>query len=292
MSNLTIPVIAGPLPAGYCATSAQGYLADIAALMSITIPGGSMFYIGSSAPPPDLGYAIWVRTNPDGSMEGIYIFSGAWRRPHPVPPSSQSVWIWKGIEGDVWKFDGGDGTDPRPFLPDGVTPNPTYIAPTDTTGAMWMVDHDFDFRMPVGPGTNTVQYPVTAIDGTVTTPAATIINPGDVGGEEQHYIQADETGGADHVHVLASESAPGIASCYFRYDLGLTVDPFDGTLFDQVKGTNNPYNNSGNTNSYIVSNPATKTPGSAQALSAHQNMPPYRGAFFIKRTARKDYTAA
>ena len=215
MSDLILPVNAGPLPPGYCASSAQSYLTDITALMSVTFAGGTMFYMGPTAPSPDLNYSLWARTNADGSLEGIYGFSGVWRREHPIPPNSKSDRLWKGTEGDLWKEEGGDGSDPNPFMADGITPNPGYVPPTDFTGAMWMVDHDLDFRIPVGCGTNPTQYPITNSDGTVTTPPATIINPGDNGGEEKHYVQAAETGGADHVHVLASEKADGSSRLLF-----------------------------------------------------------------------------
>jgi microcystin-dependent protein len=140
-------------------------------------------------------------------------------------------------ESDVWSYDGGDGD------------NPTTDPPTDKSGAMWEVDHDFDFHFPLGAGTSAAPY-------------NTLINVGDVGGEEKHGLTSDEN---------------GIHSHFLRADQGQV---FTGKL--SVTGKDIPAGN------YISNEFSTATQISGLGVG-HNNMPPYIGVYFIKRTMRKYY---
>jgi len=205
------------------------------------------FSMGNS-PPPTTDPPVWLRTTKDatsvnpldfGDMIRFYVWNptvSLWLSPHPVPASQSEVRIWKGTELALWAYDGGDGT------------NPAFTAPTDYTGAMWEVDADFAFRMPIGAGTNSVTYDSNP---------ATVIAPGATGGEERHVLTVDELGAHNHSY-----------STYVANPAG----PVDSI----AAGTAQKYD-------YQVT-------GDAGAGESHENLPPFRGVYFIKRTARKYYT--
>src|SRR5512139_1932713 len=222
---------------GYCWAGPQTFATDLIALLTGTIPGTfSSFNFGSTTPAPEDQDKPWIKTDVSGNLEGVYTYNGVWVRPHPVPYASNYVAMWKGSEADLWAFDGGDGTDP--------STNP----PTDTSGAMWVRDTDFDFRIPLGVGTSDTDY-----GGGATTVAV-----GGEGGEEKHVLTAAEM--PAHSHGLAGA----------------------GLVTNQVGG----YNVQG---SGVAVN--VVFPVSQGSDDAHENMPPYRAVYFIKRSARKYYTA-
>lgn len=219
---------------------------DLSASLVIT----PEFLIGASTPvatfPP-----VWLQTtlNPTtadpnnyGAAIRWYVYNGAvgeWLSQHPVEAMSAERRIFTALtEAEVWSYEGGDGTNPAIFIP------------SDTTGAMWEVDHQFDFRMPVGAGTSLTTY-----NGN----PATVISPSSVGGEEQHTLTVGELATHDH-GVIAPNNA-------LMTNVAGAVG-FVGTI----------------PNAAVVT---TFTPSGSD--QAHQNMPPFRGVYFIKRTARRFY---
>lgn len=129
--------------------------------------------------------------------------------------------------------------------------NPTVTPPTDATGAMWEKDAVFDFRMPLGAGTS---------------PAGTIVLSGGTGGEETHLLTVAEIPAHQHSEFCADSSADAIGGAGANrrtFGLASTTDGID-------------------------SNISTSSVGGG---TAHNNMPPFVGVFFIKRTARIFYTA-
>jgi hypothetical protein len=252
MANTNVILTPGVLPQGYCFTSLQQYYTDIINITLAQLPGVfTTFNFGPNLPDPADQDKPWIRTNVDGSLDRVYTFSGLWLSPHAVPPSSQERRMWGGTEESLWAYDGGDGTDP------------TSSPPTETSGAMWKVDHDFDFRFPVGPGTNGSSY---------NSEAATILNLGDTGGEQKHYLLGGEQG------VLYM--AAFITTCPSE---GGGVYPIAVFSLNNVSLTGS------------VGTAGTTVTGEAPmatAVTAHENMPPYKAIFFIRRTARKYYTVA
>lgn len=224
------------------------------ALLQGSINTAGKVIISGNAPSPADQDGIWVRTV-GGYLEGFYTYIGGWFRPHPIPASSQVRTMFAGAESAVWSFDGGDGT------------NPTVTPPTSTTGAMWQVDHTFDFKFPVGPGLNAVAY-----DGNA---ASTIVQGGVVtsagnAGEERHVEVAAEVG--PHVH-----------------------NQFQGR-FQHGTADTNAFQAGANSDGQVAANtvsgggnPASGTPP-VTALSAN-NMPPFVGIFFCMRTVRQFITA-
>jgi hypothetical protein len=219
------------------------------------------FTMGHSQPttttPP-----VWLQTtldamsaNPNffGEMIRWYVFDGVnWLSPHPVPPNSPECRIWLGSEPALWSYDGGDGT------------NPATNPPTANTGAMWVVEHAFDFRFPLGAGTN-----IAAFDGNVASAAAVL----EQGGDERVALTGDQLG--SHTHPLAAPDD--------------TTTPLDATSQLSVKGSR-----TGEEYALVDSAlPATLgISGPSDGNKTHQNMPPYLGVFFIKRSTRYYYTPA
>lgn len=222
------------------------------------------FHIGQSLP-PTTNPTVWLQTVRDattvnpldfGEMIRWFTWNGSvWVSPHPILPNSKERHIWTGTELELWNSDGGDGTDP------------SAIAPTDTTGAMWQVDSAFSFRFPIGVGTNQTAY-----DGNPANSAAI----GATGGEERHQLVEAEL--AKHTHILANN---GINSdAYVLADEYITSKGTDSTSALSY---------------YLDKSPANAAPNVGKVAEtggdkSHENMPPYLGVFFIKRTARKFYT--
>lgn len=141
-TNLLITLTPPVFPDGYCPQSEQQRANDIASGMGAQIPGNyTVFNYGDTEPSADDRDKPWLRTD-GGFIDGWYVyFGGQWTRPHPVPPSGGERRMFVGTEAEVWAYDGGDGNDPD------------TDAPQFAFGAMWEVDHDFDGRIPIGPGT-------------------------------------------------------------------------------------------------------------------------------------------
>ncbi|MBU6231537.1 hypothetical protein KGP36_02615 [Patescibacteria group bacterium] len=250
--SATVQFTLAPFQIGYCFTSPQQYANDIISLLTGTVNTTGKVIVSPNAPGPADQDAVWVRTV-GGYLEGIYIYLGGWFRPHPIPASSNVRQIYTGTEASVWAFDGGDGTDPS------VTP------PTSTTGAMWQVDHNFDFKMPIGAGTNSVAY-----DGN---PANSITQGGSTtsggqSGEERHILTVPEI--PPHTHLVHQ----GLVQ-HGTADHGVFQNTTSDGQADVVTGYG-----------------GGPSPGTNTINTSHQNLPPFLGVFFIKRTLRGFYQAS
>lgn len=131
-------------------------------------------------------------------------------------------------------------------------------APSDRSGPMWEVDTDFAARFPVGPGTF---------------PNTTVVAVGGTGGEDEH--------------VLTDEEVPDTS-----------VVPLDGN--GDVYTTNQRFQKSGEVTALSFTNgdfTGTDSGGRMTDVLAkvdgggegHNNLPPYIGTYFIKRTSRVYY---
>lgn len=122
-------------------------------------------------------------------------------------------------------------------------------AVTAFTGPMWEEDEDFRAMFPIGPGT---------------LPSGTVINEGDTGGEEKHSLTLPEIPPHHHI-LLVSQSNVGGGSDGQRLRPNSTEADSDA----------NSANEGGDPTTGLV--------------VAHNNMPPWRARFFIKKTARTHF---
>lgn len=130
--------------------------------------------------------------------------------------------------------------------------NPSTSAPTQYTGAMWEVDHTFDARFPLGAGT----LPL----------AGTAVAVGATGGLDQVTIAEAQLPVHHHSFTVEALNASGDGS-------GCLTGGKDDAISPRPDGT---YTND------------TEDTGSGTALAI---MPPYKAVYFLKRTARRFYTA-
>lgn len=175
---------------------------------------------------------------------------GFWLRKNPVTAAYERR-IYVGTTTDLLSYDGGDGT----------------TTATTTTGPMWEVDTEFEARFPVGVGAFVASGAV-AVMGKATSTA--------IVGEDQHKLTIPEL--AAHTH-----------------DVAIKVFGHGGEDGDRSAAD-------GGTTSNTVTNNTTIFPSStidpdldAKAVSvggdiAHNNLPPFYGVYFIKRTIRVYYT--
>jgi hypothetical protein len=221
------------------------------------------FSIGNAVPastvPP-----VWLRTTKDatsanandyGSPIRWFTFDatvGNWTSPHPVQvaDSANERRLWVGSEAALWSYDGGDGT------------NPAVSPPTAATGAMWQVDHNFDFRFPVGAGVNPTAY---------SPYPASAVAVGGAGGEERHFLTPTEQAAVPDLTLSGASGPTNFSGASFHPLLQVTVNNVT------VDGAN------------LVPGTVPMTP-TANATVAHNTMPPYYGVFFISRTTRQYYT--
>lgn len=133
--------------------------------------GSFLYNYGASTPAAENRVFPWLNTT-DGRW---YTFqSGLWTSPYaPAAGPNGLRWIWtgenNGAAGGLWRFDGGDGSDP------------STSPPTSVSGSFWEVDSVFEGRAPFGVG---------PVPGT-TNPALTLAL-GSNGGEGQHQLIAAE----------------------------------------------------------------------------------------------------
>ena len=175
---------------------------------------------------------------------------GVWLRKNPVTAAYERR-IYVGTTTDLLSYDGGDGT---------------AIA-TTTTGPMWEVDTLFDARFPVGVGAFAASGAV-AVNGTAT--ATSIV------GEDQHLLTTAEM--PTHTHQVS------IKTFGHGGNDGDRVAADGGTSSPTL--TNNVTVFPSSTLDPDVDAIAANTGGNA----AHNNLPPFYGVYFIKRTIRVYYT--
>ena len=223
---------------------------DLYAATSINfnVSTGNVYYnFGPNEPNVDNRVYPWYRTESDED-DGWYYWNttlGYWVQPHPVPPEGDERRLYVGTEASLLTYDGGE--------------NAVVGA---ATGPFWEVDHNFDFRFPLGPGTSP--------DGTVVVVTGT-------GGAETHTLVEAEL--PEHLHYIVSDTVQGSVS--------FDNTPVAGKAI--VRTSSDP----GGDREYFLCSEENATPEATVGDSSkvgeddpHNNMPPYYGAFVIVRTAR------
>lgn len=244
MSDTLLKIQPGTVPQGTCyPATVQELNVLILSLARAIFPGTlSTFNFGNTVPTADNRDKPWIRTDASGNLDRLYTWGGGgvWVSPHPVPASSQIRFGWVGLEADLKTFDGG-------------VDEPV----SDTTGPFWEVDHDFDAKFSVGPGTFA---------------GGTTVNVGDTGGADEKTLTSDNI--PPHFHDYGIEG-PSL----------VTSDSQAGTF--HTSGTN--YYDPTETTTQIGRTRQTGGTGTPAAATAFEILPPYRGEFRIRRTARIFY---
>jgi len=226
MANVLLPIQNGSLVTD-CFNNEQERLNAYSAAQFAILSGSAFYNFGSSKPSVDLNAYPWLNTN---DMRW-YRFNGIWIS--NANHNSDERRLWVGTEDDLKLYDGGDA---------GI--------PSDRSGPMWEIDHDFDARFPVGPGTF---------------PSGTVVNPTSAGGEERVTLTTPQLPAHTHPH---GDAVANFASAY-------TTTPNQNTYRAYDAGAGD-----------ISFNEFTGTEGGGQS---HNNLVPYRGVYIIKPSARLFY---
>lgn len=185
-----------------------------------------------------------------------------------VPTLNNQIYPWLDENGFWWVFSNGYWTRRNPVAAGG-SERRIYVGTTsdlqtydggntntasDWSGPMWEVDTAFEARFPVGVGTFAASG-VVSVNGTTTSTA--------VAGEDKHTLVVGEV--PSHTHQILDQ--------YINLVQRGTADSGVFSATNRSEGTANLL-------------PTTSSGGGA----AHNNLPPFYGVYFIKRTARVYYT--
>jgi len=251
MPNLTLITLTPPsLPVSYCPLNYQNLANDII--------GGTQAVFNSTIGNSFFNFgptfpAINNRIYPwlDENGQWWIFDQGFWVYKNPVVAGSYERRIFVGTTNDLLSYDGGDGT----------------AVAGDTSGPMWMVDTLLDARFPVGVGAFAASGSV-AVLGTATSTS--------IVGEDQHLLTTAEM--PTHTHQVS------IKTFGHGGNDGDRVAADGGTSSPTL--TNNVTVFPSSTLDPDVDAIAANTGGNA----AHNNLPPFYGVYFIKRTSRIYYT--
>lgn len=252
MTDAIIQFSFAGLASPYCYTTPERFALDIAAGLQGYLPGTYSTIIKSSTEPVATDRdKVWYQINADGASTGRQFTwaYGKWVMQNPRRDPAERVWF-EGSEAEAWAYDGGDGTDP------------SSNAPTQTTGAMWEVDHNYDFRFPLGAGTS---------------PKPTTVSVGGTGGAEEVVLTAAQV--AKHQHkVWPSDGGDGNTGMIWSH-----VDPGSESCTSDLEKGIQPSDDCPNQTTLLAN---FQTDGD----EAHPNMGPYRAGFFLKPTQRQFWT--
>lgn len=148
------------VPSGTCYTAPSTDWPYLVSLITANLSGSlDTVNTGSATPDPSDRDKPWLRSNSDGSDDGIWsYYNGYWVQKHPIAVGA--VLMWEGAEADIDAFDGGE-----------------TAAITNITGPFWETVDEMAARSPIHPGT--------LASGTVVAIGADL-------GEERHLLTVAE----------------------------------------------------------------------------------------------------
>ena len=246
-NNIQITLTPGVLPQGYCYPGdPQQFNSDIVSIISAVIPGNFSTFNFGPNTPP-----VDQQDVPWLRTDNAGVIEGWYTFQgswvRPYPVPPSSP------ERRMWA-----GAEDDLLTYDGGSDEPI----TDRTGPFWQVDHSMDVRFPIGPGTS----------GSLT------IAVNDTGGNSD--VTLDGTNVPNHRHVMPIHFNNGEPFPPPPWDSsGGTVAVGTGA---SVQGTENQFVGGGTYKLYTDYNGA----GGGGLPSSVSLLPPYKGTFFIKRTAR------
>ena len=187
-----------------------------------------------------------------------------------VPTLNNQVYPWLDNNGNWWVFQGGywarqnpvaaGGSERRIFVGTSADVlsydggDGTVYSGNPYAGSMWEIDTAFEARFPVGVGTFAASG-VVSVNGTTTSTA--------VAGEDKHTLVTSEM--PSHTHQILDQ--------YINLAQRGSADTSLFSATNRTEGVANLL-------------PTTSVGGDA----AHNNLPPFYGVYFIKRTGRVYYT--
>lgn len=257
MSSVLLPIQWGGLAQGYCFSGWNQLGLDISnAQKAVLASGMSFFNYGDTQPVPEYQGYPWLYTV---DMRW-YRYTGQWISPNPFGPG-RHLWEEFNSESDVWSFDGGDGTDP------------STSPPTPNKGAMWMVDHGYDGRSPMGVGS---------------VPGATVplsIVSGTDAGNAEHTLTEAEGAVGQHTHAFGITNAGGDDAFFAKSGVN-TVANYTGFY---ITG-NGPNLVLSETTADLFTLPSGLGGTGVTAPTPFKIIHPVRGMYCIVRTSRINYT--
>jgi hypothetical protein len=187
-----------------------------------------------------------------------------------TPTLNNQVYPWLDNNGNWWVFQGGywsrenpvaaNSSERRIFVGTSADVlsydggDGTVYSGNPYAGSMWAIDTNFEARFPVGAGTFAASG-VVSVNGTTTSTA--------VAGEDKHTLVTAEM--PSHTHQILDQ--------YINLTQRGSADTSVFSATNRSEGVANLL-------------PTTSSGGDA----AHNNLPPFYGVYFIKRTARVYYT--
>lgn len=234
----------GALPEGVCYQTEQERLEAYAANLEVVLPENySTVNVGSNTPGVDDRDKPWLRTNVDGSPDGVYhFFDGTWKRKHGLDPGH--IHMWLGTDGAVDTLDGG-----------------TSGVATTISGPFWEIVTAFEAKFPVGAGTFAASGAV-AVAGT--------------GGEDKHTLLEAEL--PAHKHQCFKPGSTGDSN-----DLDSTH-----ATYERLAVSSDPSYNLARTT--LDGEPSVGPTNNVGSGTPMNNLPPYLGVRFIRRTVRIYYS--
>ncbi len=187
-----------------------------------------------------------------------------------TPTLNNQVYPWLDNNGNWWVFQGGywsrenpvaaNSSERRIFVGTSADVlsydggDGTVYSGNPYAGSMWAIDTNFEARFPVGAGTFAASG-VVSVNGTTTSTA--------VAGEDKHTLVTAEM--PSHTHQILDQ--------YINLTQRGSADTSVFSATNRSEGVANLL-------------PTTSSGGDA----AHNNLPPFYGVYFIKRTSRVYYT--